>query len=481
MPSSTFGAVDSGNSGLRVMQGTLSDGKLHLVEVARHANAPYQSMDGWRWDAGHLRSALRDGLRAADMLSRLDSIGVDTWGVDCALIDHAGRLHDDPFSYRDERSIPMLAVARDLLPSDELYRLTGCQEMAINTLYQLLADRVSGRLDAANQFLMINDLCTWWLTGQIGADETNASTTGLFDPRTRNWSWEAIDRLQFDRTLFPPVARTGTIFGETSADSGLRPGIPVVNVGGHDTAVAFVGGADIPDALVISLGTWSLVGVEIEAPLINEQSRLANFTNEVGVLGTIRFLRNAAGMWMLQECMREWRETEPDLTWEHIIADAELADPFASLFDPDDPVFMAPGPMESRVRSAGDGHLKSDRGPVVRSIVESLAMNHRWLLERVQSVLDRGVAVIRIVGGGSRNEVLCQFTANATGCEVFAGPFEATAIGNLAMQAIALGHLSGLDEARNVIRESFPQKRFTPQNQDQWEVHYQRWLALISR
>jgi rhamnulokinase len=476
-----FGAVDIGNSGLRVMLGTLDQDRLALREVTRVPNAPVLLADGWHWDAVGLVEAAVAGLAEADAITPLDAIAVDTWGVDYGLLDEQGRLLGPPFSYRDERSLPMVAVARERIGAADLYALTGCQDMPINSVYQLLADDIAGRLDAAACFLLMDDLVHHRLSGVIGADETNASTTGLFNPTTRDWSWTAIEAVRLPDRLFAPVQRTGAVLGESLPGSNLRPGIPIVTAAGHDTAAAWVAGADMEDALVVSLGTWSLVGVELNAPLVTEAGRLANFTNEIGVLGTIRFLRNAAGMWILQECLREWREMEPDLTWAHVIAEAERCQPFAHLIDPDNTVFMAPGPMASRVATAGEGRKPTERGPVVRAVLESLALSHRWLLESAQSVLGRRLTSIRIVGGGSQNRALCQMMADATGLPVVAGPVEATALGNVAMQAIALGAIDSLEEARAMLRASYPQERFEASTSTEWEAAYRRWRDLANR
>lgn len=477
----SLGAVDIGNSGLRVMQGILADGRISLSEVLRVPNAPFQRADGWHWDVERLAEHMRAGLRTADLASRLDGIAVDTWGVDYGLVNEASQLIDAPFSYRDERSLPMIEVARERISAERLYALTGCQDMAINSLYQLLDDQRAGRLEQANRFLMMCDLFQRWLTDVDSADETNASTTGLFDPQARDWCWDAIDAVGLPRRLFAPVRTSGTVLGETTADSGIRAGIPVVTAAGHDTAAAFVAGADVPGALVISIGTWSLVGVERGEPLITEAGRTANCTNEVGVLGTIRFLRNAAGMWVLQECMREWRAGEPDLGWDTVLGEAERAPALTAVFDPDDRAFMAPGAMVARVVGAGRGSAAGGRGCVVRSILESLALNHRWLLETVQRVTGEAIERIRIVGGGAQNRLLCQMTADATGIPVIAGPIEATALGNIAMQAIALGAIPGLADARSILANSFRHETYEPAPESAWDAAYQRWLGLISR
>jgi rhamnulokinase len=464
------------------MLGSVADASISVEEIRRFANAPVHRPDGWRWDVAALFTHMLNGLRHAASRAELSGIAVDTWGVDYGLLDADGNLIDEPFSYRDERTLPMVAVAEDRLSADRLYAITGCQSAPINTLYQLLADERSGRLEHAESLLLNPDLFAYWLTGEIGADETHASTTQLFDPVRRDWSWTAIDALQLPRRLFAPVRATGTVLGMGKSDLELPEGTPVFTAAGHDTAAAFVAATGDADQLVISIGTWSLVGVELPEPLITEASREANFTNELGVLGSIRFLRNAAGLWLIQEALREWREQEPDLTWDAVIAAAAASPAFAGLFDPDDRRLMEPGPIVSRILAASDQPLPDERGTVIRAVLESLSLNHRWLLETVERVLGRSLTRVRICGGGARNRLLCQMTADATGLPVVAGPAEATAIGNIAMQAIAAGQIADLATARKLIDRSFPPTRYEPTgNRAAWDAAYGRWRAIASR
>jgi rhamnulokinase len=475
---STYAAVDLGNSSGRISLAEISDTGIDLREICRIPNAPVRRETGWHWDVLRLRDEVLAGLHAGAADRPLAGIGVDTWGVDYALLDANGQLIDDPFSYRDDRTLPMVAVAEQRMPARQHYALTGCQAGAINTLYQLLVEQQAGRLEAAERFLMMPDLFAYWLTGIAGADESIGSTTQLFDPVKRDWSWPAISAMQLPRSLFAPVRKTGTVIGPTRNDHGDLAGIPVIAAAGHDTAAAFVAATGGPDQLVISIGTWSLLGVELEQPLISEAGRAANFTNEIGVLGTIRFLRNAAGLWLIQECLREWE----DLTINDVVAAAGIARPFASLFDPDDRRFMEPGAMVERVSAAGDGLMSRAPGSITRSILESLSLNHRWLLESVERVLGRSLNRARIVGGGSQSDLLCQMTADATGLPVVAGPAEASTIGNAAMQAIATGQIADLDAARVLIDRSFPPRYYEPAgDRGGWEAAYARWRDIANR
>ena len=474
----SYVAVDLGSSSGRVMLGSVSDDRITVTEVRRIPNAPVHRDDGWHWDVQRLFDEVLVGLQIAAGHTELHGIAVDTWGVDYGLLDVDCRLLDEPYSYRDDRTLPMVAVAESRIPAKRLYESTGCQSAPINTLYQLLADQKAGRLDDTSHFLLIPDLFAFWLTGIIGADESIASTTQILDPVARDWSWESIDAMRLPRRIFAPVRLTGSVLGPALPELGLPARTPVITAVGHDTAAAFAAATGDPDQLVISIGTWSLVGVELSEPLISEASREANFTNEIGVLGSFRFLRNAAGLWLIQECLREW---EADSVSELITA-AEAAPPFTSLFDPDDRRFMEPGPMVERIVSAGDKPIACTRGAVTRSILESLSLNYRWLLERLEPVLGRSLSRIRIVGGGSQNRLLCQMTADAIGRPVIAGPAEATAIGNIAMQAIATGQIADLESARALIDRSFPLVRYEPSpNRSAWNTAYERWRVIVNR
>ena len=464
------------------MLGRVADNRIELSEVHRIPNAPIRRTNGWHWDVNRLFAEVLLGLRQAADQAELHGISVDTWGVDYGLLDRHGELKDEPFSYRDERTLPMVVVAESQIPAERLYRMTGCQAIPINTLYQLLADQRAGRLEDASRFLLTPDLFAYWLTGVVGADESIASTSQLFDPVARDWCWEVIDAMNLPRRIFAPIRQTGTVLGTVLRDLPLPAGIPVVTAAGHDTAAAFAAATGDADQLVISIGTWSLVGVELTEPLISETGREANFTNEIGVLGTIRYLRNAPGLWLIQECLREWHERGETMAWADLIASAGQSPAFASLFDPDDRRFMEPGPMAERITAAGDGLFDGRHGAIVRSVLESLSMNHRWLLETVERNLGRPLGRIRIVGGGAQNRLLCQMTADATGLPVVAGPAEAAAIGNIAMQAIATGQITDLATARDLIDRSFPAVRYEPDpDHGLWDIEYERWRALVSR
>ncbi|MBU2667463.1 rhamnulokinase [Actinoplanes bogorensis] len=434
----TFAAVDLGASSGRVMVGRVGEG---LREAHRFANEPVTTNGTLHWDILALYRGVLEGLRKA---GPVESIGIDSWAVDYGLLDASGALIGNPVHYRDARTEN---VQLDI-PDEDLYEITGLQKLPINTIYQLAAARGTPQFAIARQMLLIPDLLAYWLTGEAGAEYTNASTTGLLDVRTREWSAPLIDGLTIE---LPPIRQPGEVIGE-------HDGTKVVAVGSHDTASAVVG---VPAAdehfAYISCGTWSLVGLELNEPVLTAASRKANFTNEGGVDGTIRYLRNVMGLWPLQECMREWGS--PDIG--ELLRQASREKPV--LIDLDDPVFMPPGNMTGRVAKAAG--LPSDTSParLTRCIVDSLALAHRKAVEQAQELSGRHVDAVHIVGGGARNELLCQLTADACGLPVLAGPVEATALGNLLIQARAAGVIDGdLAALRSVLRRTQQVIRYLP-------------------
>ncbi|GAA1624068.1 rhamnulokinase [Actinoplanes couchii] len=442
--SDAFAAVDLGASSGRVVVGRFEDGHLELEVVHRFANEPVRVNGTLHWDILSLYRGVLDGLRKAGPVR---SIGIDSWAVDYGLIDADGALLGNPVHYRDSRTDGIADRVRDI------YGICGLQKLPFNTVYQLLAAEPTAQYTAAHRLLMIPDLLAYWLTGEIGAEYTNASTTGLLDVRTREWSWPLISELGLRSTLLPPVRHPGDRIG-------LFEGTPVVAVGSHDTASAVVAvPADGTDFAYISCGTWSLVGLELDAPVLSEQSRAANFTNEGGVDSTIRYLRNVMGLWPLQECLREW--DSPDLP--ALLAEAAAKPALAHVVDLDDPVFMPPGDMEDRLRKTAGLPGDADRATVVRCILDSLALAHRRAVRQAGELAGRAVGVVHLVGGGALNELLCQLTADACGLPVLAGPVEATAIGNLLVQARAAGVVEGgLDAMRALVRQTQRIVRYQP-------------------
>ncbi len=476
--SARIGAVDLGASSGRVMVADVATDRLELTEVARFPNGPVRLRDTLHWDVLGLFRGVLEGLRAAG--PDLDAVGIDSWGVDYGLLDATGALLGNPVHHRDARTDGVAERVHGIIPPAELYAATGVQVMPINTIYQLVAATGTPQLAAARDLLLLPDLLAYWLTGSRRAEVTNASTTGLLDVGGRTWSDGVARRVGIDPGLFAPLVEAGERIGELSpdvlADTGLSGPVPVIAVGSHDTASAVVGVPAEDDRFAfISCGTWSLVGVELPAPVLSEASRAANFSNELGVDGTVRYLRNVMGLWLLQECLRAW----PDAELLPLLDEAARARPFRAVIDAFDPTFLAPGGMPDRIvetcRRLGQDP-PADRGGIVRCVLESLALAHRRTVREASALSGREVEVVHIVGGGARNTLLCQLTADACGLPVVAGPVEATALGNVLVQARALGALHGdLAALRALLRATQPLTRYEPQGDAQaWAEAEQR-------
>lgn len=462
MSSSRHAAIDLGASSGRVVVAEVTPGRISIAETHRFANRPVRIPSGLHWDLLGLYGHVLDGLRAA---GPLQSIGVDSWGVDFGLLDDRGDLLATPHHYRDGRTAAGVDRVHGLVPFDRLYSVNGLQFLPFNTLYQLAAqDRA--QLDAARAMLLVPDLMTYWLTGSVGAEATNASTTGLLDARSRQWAVALVESLGLRRSMLPALRHPGEVVGSILQDvrdeTGLGASTQVVAVGSHDTASAVVAvPMDADRAAFVSLGTWGLVGVELDAPVLSAASREANFTNELGVDDRVRYLRNVMGLWLLQESMRAWGRS--DLA-ELLAAAAEL--PPGPVVDVGDPRLLPPGDMPDRIctlveeagapRPAAPAH-------VVRIVVDSLVASLAATVGEAARLSGRTVEVVHVVGGGAQNSLLCQLLAEACGLPVVAGPVEATAIGNVLVQARSYGTLAGdLEELRMVVRETQQLRRFEP-------------------
>ena len=472
-PATAVAAVDLGASGGRVMMGTVGRGQqLELQELHRFPNVPVRVLGTLHWDVLALFQGVLDGLGAAARAGAgLASLGIDTWGVDYGLLDADGTLLGNPVHYRDTRTEGMAGQVLARVPAAELYAITGIQQLPLNTIFQLAAAAGTPQLAAARTLLMIPDLLAYWLTGQAGAEVTNASTTQLYDVRAQAWATSLMTRVGIPPGIFPPLRRPGDIIGELlpriTTETGLATPVPVLAVGSHDTASAVAAvPAQGPGFAYISCGTWSLVGMELPGPVLSEASFKANFTNEAGIDGTIRYLRNVMGLWLLQESMRTWsaRGTPADL--DTLLAAAAEAPALRAVIDPDDPHFLTPGDMPGRIahacRRTGQDP-PADPGATVRCILDSLALAYRRTIAEVQELSGRHVDTVHIVGGGARNALLCQLTADACGLPVVAGPVEAAALGNVLVQARALGtapdDLAGM---RRLLRQTQNLHRFAP-------------------
>lgn len=452
MSTAAVAAVDLGASSGRVMVGRVGPDRLDLTEVGRFDNVPVTVGGTLHWDVLRLYRGVLDGLRAAGPVA---SVGVDSWAIDYGLLDADGRLLGNPVHYRDRRTDGVRATVP--------YAVTGIQHLPFNTVYQLVAAAGSAQLAAAETLLLIPDLIAYWLTGAVGAELTNASTTGLLDARTHEWSADLMARLGIRRSLFPPLRRPGDRVGPVRAGAGLADGLVVTAVGSHDTASAVAGvPAGSERFAYISCGTWSLVGVELDRPVLTAESAAANFSNEVGVDGTVRYLRNVMGLWLLQESMRTWGTGDLD----GLLRAAADVPANRSVVDPDDPVFLPPGDMPARIADACrrlDQPVPSAPAETVRCVLDSLAAAYRRAVADARRLSGREVDVIHLVGGGARNALLCQLTADACGLPVEAGPVEAGALGNVLVQARALGAIDGDRTAlRRLIRATQPIRRYEP-------------------
>ncbi|MGW4616551.1 rhamnulokinase [Streptomyces sp. NPDC004592] len=460
----SYAAVDLGASNGRVMVGRVGPGTLELSEAHRFPNRPVRVPEGLRWDILALYAGVLDGLRSA---GRVDSVGIDSWAVDYGLLDADGALLGNPVHYRDTRTEGAAEKVWATVPPGELYAATGLQYAPFNTLYQLTAARDTQQLDRAKRLLLIPDLLIHWLTGEQGTELTNASTTQLIDPRTRDWSYDVASRLGIDLSLFAPLRRPGDPAGvlrpEVLEETGLAGPVPVTTVGSHDTASAV---AAVPAAgerfAYICTGTWSLAGLELAAPVLTEAGRAANFTNELGLDGTVRYLRNIMGLWLLQECLREWGE----LDLPALLSAAAGEPALRSVVDAGNAAFLASGRMAARVAEAcrASGQPVPDSpAEITRCILDSLALAHRRAVADAQRLADHPVDVVHIVGGGARNALLCQLTADACGLPVVAGPTEAAALGNVLVQARTHGLVGDRAGMRRLLARTQRLTRYEPQ------------------
>jgi len=483
-------AVDLGAESGRVMLGTLAGDRLSLTEVRRFANIPVRLPDGLHWDVLRIWSEIKSGLSAAQARngSQIDSIGLDTWGVDFALLDQKGDLLANPFHYRDSRTDGMYAEAFRRMPRERIFQNTGIQFMEVNTLYQLLAMVVtkSPVLEVAHTFLTIPDLFNYWLTGKINSEFTEATTTQCFDPYTRDWARPLLKAMGIPEHIFQPVIEPGTLIDNLASGVSNEIGagrIPVVAPACHDTgsAVAAIP-AEGTDFAWISSGTWSILGVEADQPVINDQTLKYNFTNEGGVFGKWRLSKNVMGLWILQECRRTWAHHGEELSYDEITHMAAEAKPFQFIIDPDFSGFLHPEDMPEQIREycRNTGQpVHQDKGEIIRSVLESIALKYRWVLERLEEITGTYYERVHIIGGGTQNRLLNQFTADATQRTCLTGPVEATALGNVLMQGIALGQIDSLDHARNLVRTSFPPSVYQPGGSRAWDKAYGSLLEMI--
>lgn len=483
--STSYLAFDLGAESGRAMVGTLSSGVLTLDEIHRFPNDAVRWNGALQWDILHIWLEMRRALeRASD--TRLQSVGVDAWGVDYALLGERGNLLENPYHYRDARNDGMMEAVFERVSREQIYATTGIQFIQINTLYQLFAAcRATPRLiEAADSLATIPDLLNYWLSGKLVSEYTIATTTQFVDAVTRTWATPLLVEIGLPTRLLTTIVQPGTVLGTIQpAASSTKTGTPVVLPACHDTASAIASVCGGGSSVFVSSGTWSLLGTELTAPILTAKARDQNFTNEGGVGGTIRLLKNIGGLWLLQSCRRSWAAAGEPYEYAELLeaaADDRLA--FRSLVDPDHHGFLNPENMMAAIGAyCGRTEQPQPAAPpaFVRTILESLAFKYRMVLEALEDVTGSRFDEIRIVGGGSRNRLLNQFTANATARTVVAGPSEAAALGNIAMQMLATGAVSSVAEGRAVIERSFPVERFEPRATDRWDAQYRRFVEYM--
>ncbi|MBP52402.1 MAG: rhamnulokinase [Opitutae bacterium] len=479
-------AVDLGAESGRVLAGEF-DGKCLVLRIIHSfSNGPVALNGSIHWNTLGLYQEILTGLTKAhaEYGSSLQSIGVDSWGLDYGHIDRHGNLLGIPYHYRDERTYPMIDKVFELVGREECYARTGVQALFINTLYQLMAEKENGQvcLEKSDRLLFTPDLINFWLTGEKGNEITIASTSQMLNQATRDWDFEFLHRLGIPTQCLGQLWEPGHLVGPVAgaAKSKIQcQNLPVFTVGSHDTASAVAGvpALESSDFAYLSSGTWSLMGVEIEKAICDAQSDKLGFTNEFGISRDIRYLKNISGLWIIQECRRQWSSEGANFDYDQLTRMAGEAAPFSAVIDVDDPVFSSMGDMPAKIIEhcrAGNQKLPSGKKEIIRTALEGLALKYREVLGNLRTQTGKSLNTIHLVGGGTKNELLNQMTADATGCLVIAGPVEATSVGNLLVQMIAKGELSSLTEGRELVANSFDPKSFEPRPNDRWEEAYHK-------
>lgn len=483
-------AIDLGASSGRGIIGELEDGHLTLRENHRFSNDTVILNGRMHWDILRIFHEIKQAISKAVLEGdKIRTIGIDTWGVDYALLDQNGRMLSNPVHYRDSRTDGILEeIEKDFFSLDELYSVAGIQHMNFNTLFQLAVELREDpeKVRSAARMLNIPDLLNYFLTGNMANEYTILSTGALLDAKTRTYSYRFTDEIGIPRHLFGKIVQPGyslgTLLPQVQSETG-KTDAEVITVASHDTASAVVAVPTQEEQFIyISSGTWSLMGTELQEPLLDEQSRRWNFTNEGGAMGRIRYLKNIMGLWLIQESRRQWKREGKDYSFAQLEAWAKEARPFRSFIDPDDPSFAPQGNMPERIRDycrKTNQPVPETVGEVVRCIYESLSLKYRKTAESIQQIIGKPVRTIHVVGGGTKDRFLSQMTADACGMQVIAGPEEATAIGNLMMQAIAAGAVRDLSEARKIVANSFDVKTYVPSDERAlWDEAYERFSAL---
>ncbi|MDK2799063.1 MAG: rhamnulokinase [Clostridiales bacterium] len=483
-------AFDFGASSGRAILGTFNGEKLTTEEIHRFSNDPVQVRGALYWDILRLFYEIKQGILKCVNRGHKDiaSIAIDTWGVDFGLLDENGNLLGNPYHYRDSRTEGMMEEVFKIIPRDELYKKTGIEFMWFNTIYQLYSMKYynSPLLDKASTLLLTPDLFNYFLTGVKKTEYSIASTTQLLDAEKRHWSTEIIEKLGLPKEIFTEIVPSGTIIGNLSTEIAEELGvdqIPVIATAGHDTQAAIAATPTQQDDFVyISCGTWSLMGVETENPILNEQSLKLSFTNEGGVDNKISLLKNIMGLWLVQECRRHWFKKGEEVSFDELGKIARQAEPFVSFVNPNDKIFISPGDMPNKIKEfcrKTNQPIPESKGQIIRCITQSLALEYKMTVESLEKLLGKELPVIHMVGGGIKDRLLCQFTANATGKQVIAGPVEATSIGNLMVQVKALGAVSSLKEMREIVKNSFSTNTYQPQEVELWNKAYEKYKNVL--
>lgn len=486
----TVVAFDLGATSGRGVLGRFTGDRLTMEEIHRFSNRPVQLESHLYWDILYLYAELIQALLKSKLMSHdpIASIGIDSWAVDFGLIGKQGELLGNPIHYRDHQTNGMMEKVFQTVPREEIFFRTGIQFLQINTLYHLYAMRVrqSPLLEQADALLMIPDLLRYFLTGEKWSEFTNATTTQLYHVHQQEWDKELLQNLGLPTEIFQSVVQPGTEVGVLRSSLKQSLGMqdfPVIAVAEHDTASAVVSiPTDQEPFAYLSCGTWSLLGTEVKQPVVHEQSLAWNFTNEGGYNQTYRLLKNIMGLWLVEECKRMWEQENQSLTYQALMQQAKEATPFQSLIDPDDDQFLNPDHMPEAIQrycQQTNQKVPTSPGEIIRCILESLAFKYRFVLEKTESLIAHRFAKLHLVGGGSQNQLLCQFTANAIGRPVWAGPTEGTAIGNILVQLMRLGHLKNIQEARQLVRDSFSIQIYEPQEEAVWKEGYERFCTFI--
>ena len=480
-------AFDFGASSGRAIIGCFDGDKITLEEVHRFSNDPVSVGGTVYWDVLRLFYEIKQGIIKAKIAGGFDSIGIDTWGVDFGLIDSEGKLMENPVHYRDARTVGLVDEAFKTMPKEKLYGITGIQFMELNTLFQLISLKKyrPWMLERADKMLFMPDLFGYMLTGKMCAEYSIASTSQLIDLDKKTWSKEILDAFGIKESVFAPLVQPGTVLGELSKEvceeCGVDP-VPVISVCGHDTQSAIT---SVPcedgDFAFLSSGTWSLFGTELDKPIVNETSMNINITNEGGFDGSTGFLKNIIGLWLIQESRRQWKREGKEYSYADLEKLALAAEPFKCFIDPDAPEFVPHGNIPERVREfcrKTGQYVPETVGEIMRCIYESLAMKYRLTFEKLRECTERDYPVIHVIGGGTKDVLLCQMTANSCDRTVKAGPIEATVMGNVAVQLMSDGSVKNIGQARKIVADSSELKTFEPKDTDKWAEAYEDFLKV---